>query len=150
MAALVLFLLIVAVSFLRAALLQAHRPHRPVRLEHLRHHRGEREDGATCVQQGGGGLGLGETPIGPTWHSNYFLGADNQGRDVVARVLYGGRASLLIGIGSALICCLLALVFALARRLLRRLARLGRSRGDGPDLGVPRLPARDLASRPCC
>ena len=60
-------------------------------------------DGKTVdvVQQGGGALGLGEIPIGPTWHSNYFLGADNQGRDVAARVLYGGRASLQIGIASA-------------------------------------------------
>jgi peptide/nickel transport system permease protein len=52
------------------------------------------------------GLGLGVTPIGPTWDvRHYFLGADNQGRDVMARLLYGGRNSLLIGISSALICC---------------------------------------------
>ena len=44
------------------------------------------------IQQGAGKLGLGETPIGPTWKSQYFIGADNQGRDVAARVLYGGRA----------------------------------------------------------
>lgn len=42
------------------------------------------------------GLGLGQTPIGPTWRARYLLGADNQGRDVAARLLYGGRASLLI------------------------------------------------------
>jgi len=37
------------------------------------------------------GLGLGSTPIGPTWDiTNYFLGADTQGRDVMARILYGG------------------------------------------------------------
>jgi peptide/nickel transport system permease protein len=42
------------------------------------------------------GLGLGVTPIGPTWGPQYFLGADTQGRDVAARLLYGGRASLLI------------------------------------------------------
>jgi peptide/nickel transport system permease protein len=42
------------------------------------------------------GLGLGQTPIGPTWRAPYLLGADNQGRDVAARLLYGGRASLLI------------------------------------------------------
>lgn len=42
------------------------------------------------------GLGLGQTPIGPTWRAQYLLGADNQGRDVAARLLYGGRASLLI------------------------------------------------------
>jgi peptide/nickel transport system permease protein len=65
------------------------------------------------LQQGGGALKLGETPIGPTWQRNYFLGADNQGRDVAARVLYGGRTSLTIGIGSAVICCLIAIVFGL-------------------------------------
>jgi peptide/nickel transport system permease protein len=65
------------------------------------------------MQQGGGALKLGVTPIGPTWHSNFFLGADNQGRDVMARVLYGGRSSLLIGIGSALICGLAAVIVGL-------------------------------------
>jgi peptide/nickel transport system permease protein len=58
-------------------------------------------------------LGLGETPIGPTWHARYFLGSDIQGRDVMARVFYGGRSSLLIGIGSALICSFLALIVGL-------------------------------------
>jgi len=67
----------------------------------------------SVIQQGGGALGLGETPIGPTWTAHYLLGADNQGRDVAARVLYGGRASLEIGVGSALICCLIAVVLAL-------------------------------------
>ncbi|HWH53973.1 MAG TPA: hypothetical protein VNT04_00200, partial [Gaiellaceae bacterium] len=72
-------------------------------------------DGQTkqVMEQGGGQLGLGETPIGPTWHSQYLLGADNQGRDVAARVLYGGRASLEIGIGAAVLACVVALVFAL-------------------------------------
>jgi len=55
------------------------------------------------------GLGLGVTPIGPTGDpAHYFLGADNQGRDVMARLLYGGRNSLLIGAGAALTTCLLA------------------------------------------
>lgn len=50
------------------------------------------------------GLGLGVTPIGPTWDtSHYFLGSDNQGRDVMARLLYGGRTSLFIGITAALL-----------------------------------------------
>jgi peptide/nickel transport system permease protein len=112
MAALTLFFLIVAVSF--AAPLYAH---------HIAHNDpfasnitgttvvdGKRVD---VIQQGGGGLGLGEIPIGATWHSNYFVGADQQGRDVMARVLYGGRASLEIGVGSAALCCLIALVLAL-------------------------------------
>ena len=43
------------------------------------------------------GLALGYTPIGPTWaFGNYFLGADNQGRDVMARLLYGGMNSFAI------------------------------------------------------
>ena len=65
------------------------------------------------IQQGGGKLGLGETPVGPTWHSKYLIGADQLGRDVMARVLYGGRASLFIGFGSAMLACVLALVLAL-------------------------------------
>ena len=60
------------------------------------------------------GLGLGVTPIGPTWDpAHYFLGADNQGRDVAARLLYGGRNSLMIGVTSALLCCFLATLVGL-------------------------------------
>jgi len=57
--------------------------------------------------------GLGSIPIGPTLRSQYFLGADTQGRDVAARLLYGGRASLLVGIGSALIACFIATLVGL-------------------------------------
>ena len=42
-----------------------------------------------------------------------MLGADNQGRDVAVRLLYGGLTSLAVGIGSALICTFFALIFAL-------------------------------------
>ncbi len=60
------------------------------------------------------GLGLGVTPIGPTWDlHHYFLGADNQGRDVFARLLYGGRNSLFIGSTSALLCCAVAAVLGM-------------------------------------
>jgi peptide/nickel transport system permease protein len=66
------------------------------------------------MERGGGILKLGETPLGPTWDPrHYFLGADQQGRDVMARVLYGGRSSLEIGIGSAVICCVIATIIAL-------------------------------------
>ena len=80
-------------------------------------------DGTTVVngktvpimKQESGGLGLGVTPIGPTWDpAHYFLGADDQGRDVAARLLYGGRNSLLIGVASALLTCVLATVIGLA------------------------------------
>ncbi len=61
------------------------------------------------------GLGFGVPPIGPTWHfSTYFLGADEQGRDVFARLLYGGRSSLYIGATSALICVAVASVTGVA------------------------------------
>ena len=71
------------------------------------------------VQQTQSGLGLGVIPIGPTWQWNYMIGADNQGRDVMARVLYGGRASLQIGVASAVICTVLALGLALLAGFFR-------------------------------
>jgi len=61
------------------------------------------------------GLGLGFTPIGPTWDLwAYFLGADGQGRDVAARLLYGGRNSLLIAGLATVLCLALATVIGLA------------------------------------
>jgi len=67
------------------------------------------------MEQSTEGLGLGYTPIGPTWElGNYFLGADNQGRDVMARLLYGGRNSLLIAGASTIITILLATIIGLA------------------------------------
>lgn len=49
------------------------------------------------MEQSTEGLGLGYNPIGPTWEiGNYFLGADNQGRDVMTRLLYGGLNSFII------------------------------------------------------
>lgn len=54
------------------------------------------------------GLGLGVTPIGRTFKPQYFLGADAQGRDVAARLLYGGRNSLLIAGSATLICLVLS------------------------------------------
>ena len=74
-------------------------------------------DGRTTdlLQQSQDGLGLGVTPLAPTWDfGHYFLGADNQGRDVMARLLYGGRNSLYIGLVSAFVCCLLAAVLGIA------------------------------------
>jgi peptide/nickel transport system permease protein len=58
----------------------------------------------------------GGIPVGPQlWHAGgrYVFGADNQGRDVAVRLLYGGLNSLKVGIGSAVICTLAALIFAL-------------------------------------
>jgi peptide/nickel transport system permease protein len=55
-------------------------------------------------------------PIGPQWGAaggKFVLGADTLGRDVAVRLLYGGRNSLLVGIGSSAICVLFAVVLAL-------------------------------------
>jgi peptide/nickel transport system permease protein len=112
LAALALFVLIVAVCF-AAPLYSDHVAHTDPFASNVSGTTTVNGKTVEVIQQGGGALGIGETPIGPTWHSNYFIGADNQGRDVMARVLYGGRASLEIGIGSAVICSLVALVLAL-------------------------------------
>jgi peptide/nickel transport system permease protein len=61
-------------------------------------------------------LKTGGIPVGPQlWHAGgrYVFGADTQGRDVAVRLLYGGLNSLKVGIGSAVICTLFALIFAL-------------------------------------
>jgi peptide/nickel transport system permease protein len=56
-------------------------------------------------------------PIGPQWFAaggEFFLGADSRlGRDEMVRLMYGGRTSLLIGIGSALITTALAVILGL-------------------------------------
>jgi len=49
-------------------------------------------------------------PIGPTWKGRFFLGADESGRDIAVRLLYGGRTSLLIGAGAALLTMLLSIL----------------------------------------
>jgi peptide/nickel transport system permease protein len=72
------------------------------------------------VSKGGfdanGQFHAGGIPVGPQlWHAGgkYVLGADNQGRDVAVRLLYGGLNSLFVGITSALICTFFAVIFAL-------------------------------------
>jgi peptide/nickel transport system permease protein len=55
-------------------------------------------------------------PIGPQLGASgapYFLGADKLGRDVTTRLLYGGRNTLFVGIVSAVICTIFAIIFAL-------------------------------------
>jgi len=101
----------------------------PVYARHVAHtgpntgHLGEtfvRDGKATqIVSKGGftnGVFKAGGVPVGPQlWHAGgrYVLGADNQGRDVAVRLLYGGLNSLFVGIGSAVICTFFAIVFAL-------------------------------------
>src|SRR5215813_14335647 len=113
MAALGVFLLIVVLS-LAAPLYAKYVAHVNPFPPNLNGHTVVNGKVVPVMQQGGGTLHLGETPIGPTWDlGHYFLGADSTGRDVAALLLYGGRSSLLIGIGAAVLCSLAATVVAL-------------------------------------
>ncbi len=49
-------------------------------------------------------------PIAPTWQKKFFLGADQNGRDVAVRLLYGARNSLFIGLTAAIITAFLAVL----------------------------------------
>jgi peptide/nickel transport system permease protein len=76
----------------------------------------DKTTGKQCVQSGPNCILISSIPIGPTWwHANgrFVLGADKLGRDEAVRLLYGGQNSLMIGIGSALICVVAALLLAL-------------------------------------
>jgi peptide/nickel transport system permease protein len=64
-------------------------------------------------------VALDGVPIGPTWQSEFFLGADNLGRDNMVRLLYGGRNSLMIGVAAAIGTTLIAVLFGLLAGYLR-------------------------------
>jgi peptide/nickel transport system permease protein len=53
------------------------------------------------------------TPIGPGLHGRYLLGADQNGRDVMVRLLYGGRTSIFIGFAAAAVTTVLAVFVGL-------------------------------------
>jgi peptide/nickel transport system permease protein len=78
----------------------------PVYAHHIAHTGPNEEHVDTALNQ----FGL---PIGPTWHSKFFLGADNTGRDVAVRLLYGGRNSIQIGAEATIITILLATLFGI-------------------------------------
>ena len=50
------------------------------------------------------------TPLGPGLHGRYLLGADQNGRDVMVRLMYGGRTSIYIGVVAALVTTLFAVI----------------------------------------
>jgi peptide/nickel transport system permease protein len=68
-------------------------------------------------------------PIGPTWHSSYFLGADENGRDVAVRLLYGGRNSLEIGAIATLITMVFAMILGVIAGYFRGISDGFISRG---------------------
>ena len=56
------------------------------------------------------------TPVGPQYFSaggRFFFGADGNGRDIMVRLLYGARISLLIGVSAALITSILSIIVGL-------------------------------------
>ena len=67
-------------------------------------------------------LSLTGIPIGPTWHAKYFLGADEVGRDVAVRLLYGGRNSLQIGLSAMVITMVLGVILGILAGYFRGFA----------------------------
>jgi peptide/nickel transport system permease protein len=61
-------------------------------------------------------------PIGPTWTSKFFLGADPNGRDEAVRLLYGGRNSLEVGAIAMLMTMLCAVILGVLAGYTRGLA----------------------------
>jgi peptide/nickel transport system permease protein len=67
-------------------------------------------------------VGLDGVPIGPQWlkaDGKFFMGADRNGRDIMVRLLYGGRNSLLIGVTAALITTMLSIFLGLVAGYFR-------------------------------
>jgi peptide/nickel transport system permease protein len=72
--------------------------------------------GRTTIVNGVPRIVTGGIPIGPQYGSaggQYILGADELGRDIGTRLLYGGRNSLFIGVTSAAIATILSVILAL-------------------------------------
>ena len=115
-----LLFVVIVVACLCAPLYAHHVAHTGPNTGHLGESFTRDDKQVLVVSRGGfdaaGQFHAGGIPVGPQlWHAGgrYVLGADNQGRDVAVRLLYGGLTSLAVGIGSALICTFFALIFAL-------------------------------------
>jgi peptide/nickel transport system permease protein len=53
------------------------------------------------------------TPLGPGLHGQFMLGADQNGRDVMVRLMYGGRTSIYVGVAGAAVTVVLAVIVGL-------------------------------------
>jgi peptide/nickel transport system permease protein len=53
------------------------------------------------------------TPLGPGLHAKFLLGADQNGRDVMVRLMYGGRTSIYVGLAAAVVTTVLAVIVGL-------------------------------------
>jgi peptide/nickel transport system permease protein len=108
LAFLALFILLVAVAL--AAPLWAHNvAHTDAYQNHL----------TDTIKEGGKTVNVvayNGIPVGPQWFKaggRFLLGADGNGRDIMVRLLYGARISLLIGISAALITAFFAVLVGL-------------------------------------
>ena len=64
-------------------------------------------------------VGLDGVPIGPTYKGEFFLGADRNGRDVLVRLLYGGRNSLMIAFAATIMTTLLSVLLGVLAGYMR-------------------------------
>jgi peptide/nickel transport system permease protein len=67
-------------------------------------------------------VALDGVPIGPQYFKadgKYFLGADRTGRDIMVRLLYGGRNSLVIGVTAAFITTILSILLGVIAGFFR-------------------------------
>jgi peptide/nickel transport system permease protein len=101
----VLFILLV-LSCLAAPLWAEHVAHTTPEENHL-------SDTITIDGKKTNVVGLDGVPIGPQYlkaDGEFFLGADPNGRDIMVRLLYGGRNSLMIGVAAALMTTILSVI----------------------------------------
>ena len=85
------------------------------------------------------------TPLGPGLHGKFLLGADQNGRDVMVRLMYGGRTSIYVGLAAAAVTTILAVVVGLLAGYYRGWIDCGAVPDDGRHLGVSRAAARHRA-----
>ena len=100
-----LFILLVA-ACLAAPLYAEHVAHTTATENHL-------SDTITVDGEQKNVVGLDGVPIGPQWlkaDGKFLLGADPNGRDIMVRLLYGGRNSLMIGVVAALMTTILSVI----------------------------------------
>jgi peptide/nickel transport system permease protein len=67
-------------------------------------------------------VGLDGVPIGPQWlkaDGKFVLGADRNGRDIMVRLLYGGRNSLMIGVVAAVMTTFLSILLGIVSGYFR-------------------------------
>ena len=94
----------------------------PLWAKHVAHTTPDENHLTDTIQQDGetvNVVALDGVPIGPTWHGEFFLGADGNGRDNMVRLLYGGRNSLMIGISAALLTTLFGMLLGILSGYLR-------------------------------